>query len=238
MALDREGIKNGYFKRLGEESLRSGGIVPLSDEERRQSRIDTMAARPKGADIWVLGYGSLMWNPAFHYAETRRARLFGYHRSFCLQTPIGRGTQDYPGLVLGLDRGGSVHGIAFRIAEDQAEEELDIIWAREMLAGSYHPRWVSLKSEDPDAPDGRFHAIAFVMRRDCDRYAGHLDHEQTAECIAHAHGAIGPCREYLENTVGALDALGIGDGPMHSLLRRVREIASDPAETFDKETAG
>jgi cation transport protein ChaC len=174
-----------------------------------------------------------MWNPAFHYIEKRRAKLYGYHRSFCLQTPIGRGTKDFPGLVLGLDRGGSVHGIAFRIAEEQAEEELDIIWAREMLTGSYAPRWAHLKDETTGE---RFRGIAFVMRRDCDRYAGHLDPEETANRIAHAHGKIGPCREYLEKTVLALDELGIGDGPMHDLLRRVRRIAhKDVAE--EKEAA-
>ncbi len=186
------------------------------------------AARGNEASpVWVFGYGSLMWNPAFHYAESRRAKLYGYHRAFCLKTPIGRGTKDYPGLVLGLDRGGSVHGIAFRVAEEAAEEELDIIWAREMLAGSYRPTWVSLADEDTGE---RFHAMAFVMRRDHDRYTGRLHPNETAERIANACGSLGPCREYLENTVAALDELGIGDGPMHDLLRRVRAIAPEEKE--------
>lgn len=224
MAVDREGIKNGYFQRMAEESMRENGIVPLSLEERRRSRDAILADRPKGAGLWIFGYGSLMWNPAFHYVETTRAKLFGYHRSFCLQTPIGRGSKDRPGLVLGLDRGGSVRGIAFRIAEEAAEEELDIIWAREMLAGSYRPRWVHLKEEGTGT---RFRAISFVMRRECERYAGHLDPDQTARCIAHAEGRLGPCREYLENTVAALDEMGIEDGAMQDLLRRVRSIIGD-----------
>jgi len=234
MAIDRDGIKSGYFQRMAEESLRDGAIVPLSEDERKASRAQTVARRPAGAGLWIFGYGSLMWNPAFHYVEKRFARLYGYHRSFCLKTPIGRGTKDYPGLVLGLDRGGSVHGVAFRIDEAAAEEELDIIWAREMLAGSYEPRWVSLLDEDRG---GRFWAMAFVMRRDCERYAGHLDPEEMAECIARAEGKLGPCREYLENTVGALDQLGIGDGPMHALLRRVRQIAGTRETPAEKETS-
>lgn len=234
MAIDREGIRSGYFQRMAEESLREGSIVPLSEEERKASRARTVARRPAGAGLWIFGYGSLMWNPAFHYVEKRFARLYGYHRSFCLKTPIGRGTKEYPGLVLGLDRGGSVHGVAFRIDEAAAEEELDIIWAREMLAGSYEPRWVSLLDEERG---GRFWAMAFVMRRDCERYAGGLDFDETAERIAHASGKIGPCREYLENTVAALDQLGIGDGPMHDLLRRVREIAGAGAVPAEKEAS-
>ncbi|MBP5856582.1 gamma-glutamylcyclotransferase [Marivibrio halodurans] len=222
MAVDREGIKSGYFQRMAEESMRENGIVPLSDAERRLSRDAILASRPVGAGLWVFGYGSLMWNPAFHYVEKCRAKLFGYHRSFCLQTPIGRGSKDFPGLVLGLDRGGSVRGVAFRIAEEAAEEELDIIWAREMLAGSYCPRWVHLLDEETGA---RFRAISFVMRRECDRYAGDLDRDEAARRIAHAAGRLGPCREYLENTVLALHELGIADGPMHDLLRRVRVIA-------------
>ncbi|MCR9221754.1 MAG: gamma-glutamylcyclotransferase [Alphaproteobacteria bacterium] len=227
MAYDRETIKDGIFQRLGEESAREGLIVPLSDDQRRASREETLARRPDGAGLWIFGYGSLMWNPAFHYVEKRFARLYGYHRSFCLQTPIGRGTKERPGLVLGLDRGGSVHGLALRIDEARAEEELDIIWAREMLAGSYEPRWVSLQDEEAG---GRFWAIAFIMNRDCERYTGRLDLDDAAQRIARAHGALGPCSEYLENTVGALDALGVGDGPMHELLRRVRRLVGNPCE--------
>lgn len=205
---------------MARDAEAAGLIKPLGDAERRQSRIDTMAARPTGADIWIFGYGSLMWNPAFHYVEKRIARLHGYHRSFCLQTPIGRGSPECPGLVLGLDRGGSVQGVALRIAEADADEELDVIWAREMLAGSYRPAWVTLIDEQ----GVRFHAIAFVMRRDCDRYAGRLSLEECADRIAKASGRLGPCSEYLERTVSAMDEIGISDGPMHALRKRVRAL--------------
>ena len=138
-----------------------------------------------------------------------------------------------------VDRDGIKNGYFQRMAEESMRDtdivplSTDIIWAREMLTGSYAPRWAHLKDETTGE---RFRGIAFVMRRDCDRYAGHLDPEETANRIAHAHGKIGPCREYLEKTVLALDELGIGDGPMHDLLRRVRRIAhKDVAE--EKEAA-
>jgi cation transport protein ChaC len=224
--VDRDGIRNGFYQAMAKEA--ADVIQPLSDAERRQSRIDTMAARPTDAEIWVFAYGSLMWNPAFHFTDRRVARLYGYHRSFCLRTPIGRGTPDRPGLVLGLDRGGSVQGVALKIDEAQAEEELDVIWAREMLAGSYRPTWVHLVGQDRR----RFHAIAFVMDRSHDRYCGGLSAEETAQHIAHAEGRLGPCSDYLENTVAAMDEIGIADGAMHDLRARVRALKAEgrPAE--------
>lgn len=221
--VDRSGIKEGFYQAMAREAEQQGLLKPLCDEERRQSRIETMARRPDGAGIWVFAYGSLMWNPAFNYVEKRRCRLFGYHRSFCLKTPIGRGSPDCPGLVLGLDRGGSVQGVALRIAEEEAEEELDVIWAREMLAGSYTPSWVNLAGADGT----RFHAIAFVMDRTCERYAGGLAPDEAAKLIAHAVGRLGPCADYLENTVAAMDEMGISDGPMHDLRARVRAIRNE-----------
>lgn len=205
---------------MAREAEAAGLLVPLSDEERRQSRIETVDARPEGASIWVFAYGSLMWNPAFHYVESRTCRLYGYHRSFCLETPIGRGSEDCPGLVLGLDRGGSVQGIALRVDEDHVAEELDVLWSREMLAGSYKPTWVHLVGED----GARFYGIAFVMRRDSDRYAGQLTLDEAAHKIARAEGRLGPCSDYLENTVEAMDEIGIVDGAMHKLRDRVRVL--------------
>lgn len=221
--VDRDGIKNGFFQEMARQAEAEGLLKPLCDEERRASRIATMAARPAGADIWVFAYGSLMWNPAFHFVDRKIARLHGYHRAFCLETQIGRGTRDCPGLVLGLDRGGSVQGVALRIDEAQADEELDVIWAREMLAGSYRPTWVRLIDND----GGAFYAIAFVMRRDCDRYKGCRPMEEVAQQIARAAGKLGPCSDYLEQTVSAMDEIGIGDGPMHQLRNRVRVLQAE-----------
>ena len=39
--------------------------------------------RPEG-DIWIFGYGSLMWRPNFPFTEAAPALLRGYHRSLCI----------------------------------------------------------------------------------------------------------------------------------------------------------
>jgi cation transport protein ChaC len=123
--MTREALQNGF---VNEMIARSGtNLRVLSDEERRQSLEATLAAQPVPGDVWLFAYGSLIWNPAFHYAERQPVLIRGWHRQFCLATPIGRGTPEHPGLVLGLDRGGSCRGVAFRIARAEAEAELELV---------------------------------------------------------------------------------------------------------------
>lgn len=220
MVLNRDSIRNGIVQEIAEEGERLGLIRRLSLEERIASREKTLAARPPGVnDVWVFGYGSLMWNPAFHHVDRLRGRIYGYHRAFCLKTFIGRGSPDKPGLVLGLDYGGSCQGIAFRVDPGNLEEELDVVWSREMVADGYCPTWVTMHTERGPVP-----AITFVMNRTYERYVKGLPQETIARMIAEAEGRIGRCAEYLENTVQSLDELGIADGPMHRLLVQVREL--------------
>lgn len=217
MKLDRDAIKRGVIDEMVRESREAGFATLLSEEERQESLQAARAAQEPGAPFWVFGYGSLMWNPAFHYAEKRCGLVCGYHRSYCMWTDGGRGTPDLPGLMLALDHGGSCRGMAFRIAEDQVEEELDIIWSREMIGGAYQARWVSIKTEE-----GTVRALTFVINRDFVRYAGKVPHNVLIAHLATAEGRLGSCIEYLQNTVAYLDALGINDGPMHHILEDAR----------------
>jgi len=212
-ALNREAIKNGAILDLVAEAEKLGLLRAWSHEERAAS----LAERPRGAPVWVFGYGSLMWNPAFEHVERRAGLIRGFHRRFCLWTPLGRGSPDNPGLVLGLESGGSCRGVAFRLDEAQIAEELDILWSREMVGGAYSARWVTVETDA-----GPVAAITFTINHGHERYAGRLHPDETARALATAAGALGSCAEYLENTVAHLDELGIGDGPMHDLLARVR----------------
>jgi cation transport protein ChaC len=201
------------------ELFRAAGLVITSPEARAASLDATLERVAPGEDVWVFGYGSLMWNPAFHHVEQRPVRLSGWHRRFCLWNTFGRGSPQNPGLTLALETGGSCLGVALRIAAPDVRNELTVLWNREMLSGSYLPRWVRL----PGA-DGPLAAVTFVANRAHDRYAGRLPLARVAELLARARGPLGESREYLERTVAELQRHGARDGAMHALLRAVRAL--------------
>ena len=168
------------------------------------------------SDVWVFAYGSLMWNPGFDHIEAQPALLHGWHRSFCVYSHRYRGTPECPGLVLGLDRGGSCRGMAYRIARSRALEALDYLWDREMVNGVYTPRILR-----PKTPGGRPTSHAFTVDRGHYQYAGGLPDHEMVRLIRQGVGKSGHNLEYLANTVRHLDELGISDGPLHRLLSLV-----------------
>ena len=214
--LTRESILDGSLRArvLREPELRD---MVLPDAERIASLEATLGdARGKG-DVWVFGYGSLIWNPAIHFVEKRTARIHGYHRSFCLWSPMGRGTPDCPGLMLGLESGGACRGVVLRVAEQVVPTELDILWRREMFTGAYRPTWVTARTAG-----GPVAAVTFVVNRDNARYAGRLSADRIAHHIAAAEGPMGACRDYLFETVRHLAELGIRDRRLEATARAVR----------------
>src|ERR1700745_4261231 len=88
-------------------------------------------------DLWVFGYGSLIWRPGFEYVQRVPARLVGEHRALCVYSFDHRGTPERPGLVLGLDRGGACRGIAFRVAARQRHDTIAYLRAREQTTNVY-----------------------------------------------------------------------------------------------------
>jgi cation transport protein ChaC len=173
-----------------------------------------LAGHPEGDDLYVFGYGSLIWNPAFDFIEKRTALLHGWHRRFCLKMIMGRGSRDMPGLMLALDRGGACKGVAFRIAGPKVREELSILWQREMVGGGYNARWVNLASGGE-----KIRAVTFVINRRHPRYSPELSVEQTAALIATASGDLGTCREYLDNTISHLAGLGLRDAGLERIAK-------------------
>ena len=168
-------------------------------------------------EIWVFGYGSLIWNPALNYVDKQIGKVYGYHRSFCLWSTIGRGSPETPGLLLGLERGGSCKGIFYRIDAKEARSELDILFRRELITASYIPTWVKSKSVNGVS----FKAIAFVIDQNHHRYASSLDDTIVIETIAAARGSLGSCSEYLYETVRQLNALGMPDSKLALLAKAV-----------------
>ena len=176
---------------------------------------------PNG-DIWVFGYGSLIWRPGFDFILRRQALIHGYHRSFCIFSHYHRGTPEKPGLVLGLDRGGSCRGVVYRIAAQNASDVIDYLDARERVTDVYHQAWVTAKTDQ-----GAVRALTYVPRfRTHPQYAGKLEPARAAKLIAHGVGNSGPGWEYLEHTVSHLNELGIRDRGLDDLHQRVRSIRS------------
>jgi cation transport protein ChaC len=178
--------------------------------------IDLRASR---APVWVFAYGSLMWNPEMRFAERLPARVHGYHRAFCLYSPEYRGTREKPGLVLGLDRGGSCRGIAYRLQGATLAAEIDLIWTREMTGFVYHMTPLKIATER-----GPVSGYAFTVRRDSRDYAGRLAHDEAARIIATSKGDRGTGRDYLANTVRHLEELGIAGTALHHIERLVKAL--------------
>ncbi|MFM0289309.1 gamma-glutamylcyclotransferase [Paraburkholderia megapolitana] len=226
--ITRERLKDGSLLAEWRATAPAGSPV-RSDEEIAASLKAALAERPAEGDVWVFGYGSLIWNPTFEFVEQRTALLQGWHRRFCVWTKGGRGSPDAPGLTLALDRGGSCRGIAFRLDPKQVDEELFILWRREMVSGVYEARWVDIKVENEKTIVQKARAITFVANRSHDRFTDQLSDDEIARRIAAARGPLGTCQEYFMNTIGHLEALGLRDVGLERIRRcmSASETSSD-----------
>lgn len=174
--------------------------------------------------LWVFGYGSLLWNPGFTPVETVTARLSGYHRSFCMWSIHHRGSEEDPGLVLALDvaEGATCDGVAFRVADEEADTVLAMLRERELISSAYYEDVLPLAlSDGREVP-----ALAYIINQDHVQYCGDLTLERQADVIASAVGGRGPNTEYLFNTAAHLVELGVTDPDMDWLVARVRELTS------------
>lgn len=174
-------------------------------------------AAPPPDPFWVFGYGSLMWQPGFDYVERQAATLHGWHRAMCILSNHYRGTLDKNGLVLGLDRGGSCRGIAFRIAAEHAVAVRQYLYDREMITQVYTPRYAKARLKDGQSQP----VYIFTAKPDHEQYAGRLSLAQQAVLIRQGHGVGGACRDYLANTVRHMDQLGLRSSELHRLLKLV-----------------
>jgi glutathione-specific gamma-glutamylcyclotransferase len=210
--------------RVVEDAGPSPGAVYLTDEDYEIAVRDILAQAPQG-DIWLFGYGSLLWKPAFEYVESRMATVRGWHRSFCIRVARFRGTRDLPGLMMALDRG-QCRGKVFRIPADQVVDTLKALFRRELVVKppGTPPRWLMARTNE-----GPLLAIGFVVDRRSPFYSGGLAPEAVADIVSRAAGHWGSCAEYLHNTVSHLEALGIHDRNLWRLQALVAErIASSP----------
>jgi glutathione-specific gamma-glutamylcyclotransferase len=168
-------------------------------------------------DFWVFGYGSLIWRPGFAHVETARARLYGFHRSLCVYSWVHRGTEQRPGLVLGLDHGGSCVGLAFRVPGELRDEAVAYLRERELVTNVYLERLLPVRLASGQTVE----ALCYIVDRTHGQYAGSLSVEEAANVVAGSVGQSGRNEEYLAATVVHLKALGIRDHWLESVAERI-----------------
>ena len=210
---------------LERQAMNAPGAVPppastfarWTEQELNASIQQALASRDLSQDQWIFAYGSLLWRPEFDFVEQRLATLQGHHRALCLWSRINRGTPENPGLVFGLEQGGSCAGMVFRIPAQQVEQTFPSLWAREMMTGAYHPSWIDCHTER-----GTVSALAFVINRQAQGYVPTLPMDELVRIVMTAHGKYGSCFEYVEQTHLALQAAGIRDEHLEELVNRIR----------------
>ena len=186
----------------------------------RRFAMDSRLEHDSEGDLWVFGYGSLMWRPGFAFVESAPARLIGLHRALCVYSFVHRGTPEKPGLVLGLDRGGACRGVAFRIPGKTRVATIDYLRGREQVTKVYieTSRMITVLG----TPERRVRALVYCVDRGHAQYAGELSVEQQLHIVREGHGRSGINREYVLSTVEALEALGCWDRNLHLLAERLR----------------
>lgn len=171
-------------------------------------------------DLWVFGYGSLIWRPGFEHVERAAARIVGLHRSLCVYSFVHRGTPERPGLVLGLDRGGACRGVAYRVAARNRAAALAYLREREQATSVYietqRTVWLAGK------PERRVKAVCFTVDRSHPQYAGRLSLDRQIHHVRQGHGRSGNNVDYVIETVASLEALGCRDAELHLLAQRLR----------------
>ena len=192
-----------------------------SDERLEATRIALLGRPPLAQDLWIFGYGSLMWDPGFHFVEVRLAELAGHRRRFSCRTVLGRGSPECPGLMLTLEPGsGCCNGLAFRVDAAVAGHESGMLWRREMIRGIYQPRLLPVAT-----PQGEVMALVFAANTEHDDHVGELPLDEAAAIITRAEGVLGSNRQYLEQLVWQLEHLGLDDDYLSQLLQRVQRHA-------------
>jgi cation transport protein ChaC len=175
-----------------------------------------------GGDLWVFGYGSLMWRPDFDFLERVPARLIGLHRALCVFSFVHRGTPEKPGLVLGLDRGGMCRGIAFRVAAKKRDETIAYLRGREQVTSVYLEVMRRIELEDETRRQVR--ALTYTVDRGHVQYAGRLSVTQSLHYVRQGHGRSGNNRDYVVETVWALEALGYRESDLHLLAEQLKGV--------------
>lgn len=212
------------------ESGRLAGRSDLPTDAEYVAAVATLlTGAPPPGEVWIFAYGSLIWNPGFDYVEERLSTIHGWRRSFCIGwVRLYRGTPERPGIMLGLDRGGSCRGVVFRVPPEAVKENLEIVFRREhpVRWETPHMHWVTARTDA-----GPMRALAVLTNRSHPAYLADLAEDAVVKSLATAAGERGSMAEYLRSTIEHLEARGIHDCYLWRMQERVAdwlERDSDP----------
>lgn len=175
-------------------------------------------------NFWVFGYGSLMWRPGFSYLNRQVGKIYGYHRALCIYSHVHRGTPEQPGLVFGLDRGGSCYGIAFEVDGHLHDEIMAYLRAREQVTTVYQERHHKVTLTDGQVVS----AVAYCIDRTHPQYAGLLSDAKRLELVKNGVGQSGKNPDYIFSTYAHLKELGLEDAPLARLVKHLTEDGFGP----------
>jgi len=212
-------ISNLRTDKIARERIRGQGFDERTAAAEDASAMVNAINASSADDLWVFGYGSLMWRPGFEFLERVPARLIGLHRALCVYSFVHRGTPERPGLVLGLDRGGMCRGIAFRVAAAARTQTIAYLRAREQVTTVYLETVRRIALEDKAQRQVR--ALCFIVDRSHVQYAGRLSLSQRVHLVRQGHGRSGANRDYVIETVQALETLGYRETDLHLLAARL-----------------
>ncbi|TDO09905.1 MULTISPECIES: gamma-glutamylcyclotransferase [Halomonas] len=184
-------------------------------------------------EIWLFGYGSLIWKADFPFLERRPAHIQGWARRFWQGSHDHRGTPEAPGRVVTLVRepGATCHGMAYRITPE-------VLGPLDVREKNGYLREVIRLHFDDDARPPSAEGLVYLATEDNAAFLGEAPLEAIAEQIAMAHGPSGPNRDYLVNLAQALGELGVDDPHVFALAARLpaRQDTRDPHPRPSSET--
>lgn len=202
----------------------------MNAAERNADQLLDQALQQWGGseDLWVFGYGSLIWRPDFEFTERRAAHVHGWHRALKMWSTINRGTPQVPGLVFGMLSGGSCQGMVFRIPRSDGDTVMRRLWQREMPNAVYDPRWLPCKTSQ-----GVVKALAFTLSRQSPHHTGELAPDEYRRIFSQAQGIYGTTFDYARATLDELQRLGIDD----KALKRLLSYADTHGSQFQRRAA-
>ncbi len=218
--ITRETLLNGEIERLVGDDQNS--IERMSADERA-TLVEQTLQDLADSELWIFGYGSLIWNPALNYEEQRRCSIKGFQKKFCFWTTLSRGTVECPGLMMGLLEGGSCNGLAFRIDVSNAASELDVLFRREMSHYIYKPTWIDARCVETQKT---FKTLTFVVDKENYRFVDNLSIDDIVRTLATAQGPLGRNCDYLFQLSDKMCELGFEEPELEDLVFRVKEFQS------------